>query len=490
MARVQCHHVHGEKCPTSSGRPDGLPRGVHRGGGACCSSKGSKCSSRRSIEVTVSQVHAEQLIPDSQCQRSTMYVVIVGAGPSGLLLGVLLARNLSIKVTILDASTQVDSNPRAAHYAPSAVYDFHRAGIIDDVRKQGFTPKGVCWRLKDTTFLAGMGREPEESEYAMAVLPLDRLGPLLVEHFESLPNTEILWGHKLTGVKQDGNTATALVETSEGENKEITGDFLVGADGASSAVRTALFGKEYPGETLKQQIVATNVYLPFDERHNYWDSNFICHPTDWYMAARITPDGLWRVTYGDDADLSREELVRRQPKRYEEILPGNPKPGDYKLVSMSPYKLQQRCARSFREGRIVLVADAAHLCNPFGGLGLTGGFADVGSLYDCFLGIHKSELDIDILSKYSDVRKALWRDMIDPMSRENFHRLWDPAAEKKRDEFFKVCERASADPVWGKSVAGSVMAVRHDFTQYFKSKGGDGIGGFVDGRVEERESKE
>jgi 2-polyprenyl-6-methoxyphenol hydroxylase-like FAD-dependent oxidoreductase len=103
-----------------------------------------------------------------------------------------------------------------------------------------------------------MGREPEDSKYAMVVLPLDQLGPLLVKHFKSYPNTEILWDHKLVGVGQDENGATAIVET-QGEKKKITGDYLVGADGASSGVRTALFGKEYPGETLKAQIVATNV---------------------------------------------------------------------------------------------------------------------------------------------------------------------------------------------------------------------------------------
>ncbi|CAN9087833.1 unnamed protein product [Alternaria alternata] len=382
------------------------------------------------------------------------HVVIVGAGPSGLLLGVLLAKNLGIKVTILDADTKINGNPRAAHYAPSAVYDFHRAGIIDD----------------DTTFLAGMGREPEDSKYSMVVLPLDQLGPLLVKHFESYPNTEIKWGHKLVGVEQDDNGATAVVETSNGEKKRITGDYLVGADGASSGVRTALFGKEYPGETLKQQIVATNVYLPFDERYDYWDSNFIVHPTDWYMAAKITNDGLWRVTYGDSEDLSKEELIKRQPLRYEQILPGHPKPDEYKLVSMSPYKLQQRCAPSFRVGKVILVADAAHLCNPFGGMGLTGGFADVGSLYDCFTGIYLDELDESILDKYSEIRIKIWREMIDPMSRENFHRLWDPAHEEKRKEFFKMCEKASDDPVWGKSIAETIHQVRHDFTQYFKSK--------------------
>ena len=173
----------------------------------------------------------------------------------------MLARNLGIKVTILDADTKINDNPRAAHYAPSAVFDFHRAGIIDDVRKVGFSPKGVCWRLQDTTFLAGMGREPQNSDYAMVVLPLDRLGPIMVKHFESYPDTQILWGHKLVGVEQDAQGATAIIETMDGEKKKITGDYLVGADGASSAVRTLLFGKEYPGETLKQQIVATNVCL-------------------------------------------------------------------------------------------------------------------------------------------------------------------------------------------------------------------------------------
>ncbi|KAF1976964.1 FAD/NAD(P)-binding domain-containing protein [Bimuria novae-zelandiae CBS 107.79] len=398
------------------------------------------------------------------------HIVIVGAGPSGLLLGTQLARNLAIKVTILEADTKINDNPRAAHFAPSAMFEFKRAGILEEVREKGLAPRGVCWRLNDTTFLAGMGREPEDSELAMRVLPLDRLGPLIVRHFESYPNTQILWGHKLVDVKQDENGATAIVETTDGERKRFTGDYLVGADGASSGVRTALFGKEYPGETLPQQIVATNVYLPFDEKFGYWDSNFIIHPTEWYMAAKVTKDGIWRVTYGDDESLSREEIVKRQPARYEKILPGHPKPNEYKLVGISPYKLQQRCAPSFRVGKIVLVADAAHLCNPFGGLGLTGGFADVGSLLDCFTGIHTDELDESILDKYSEIRIKIWREMIDPMSRTNFHRLWDPACEKEKEEFFKFCERAESDPVWGKSAAEAVHAVRHDFTQYFKSK--------------------
>jgi hypothetical protein len=105
-----------------------------------------------------------------------------------------------------------------------------------------------------------------------------------------------------------------------------------------------------------------------------------------------------------------------------------------------------------------------------GGLGLTGGFADVGSLYDCFLGIHEDQLDEDILDKYSEIRIKIWREMIDPMSRANFHRLWDPESAKDREEFFAMCDKAADDPVFGKSITEAVHAVRHDFTQYFKNK--------------------
>lgn len=82
------------------------------------------------------------------------------------------------------------------------------------------------------------------------------------------------------------------------------------------------------------------------------------------MVAKIGNDGLYRVTYSEVPGLTAEEYRKRQPMRYEEILPGHPKPGDYKILNISPYKLQQRCAPKFRVGRFILAADAAHLCNP------------------------------------------------------------------------------------------------------------------------------
>lgn len=82
------------------------------------------------------------------------------------------------------------------------------------------------------------------------------------------------------------------------------------------------------------------------------------------MAARISRDNMWRITYGEISGLTNAELLARQPAKFEAILPGHPKPGEYNVVSISPYKVHQRCAEKMRVGRFLLAADAAHLCNP------------------------------------------------------------------------------------------------------------------------------
>lgn len=290
------------------------------------------------------------------------HILIVGAGPSGMLLAIMLAK-AGIKTTVVEAAHTINDNPRAAHYAPSVVYDFDRAGVLEEVCSQGFHPDVMCWRWPNGEFIAGISPgAPGVVEHPMVVLPLDRLLKLFYEHLLKVPGAEVLLGHEVVGIEQDEREAMVTVRTEE-EEKVLTADYVVGADGASSKVRRCLLGDEFPGETLPEQIIATNIYYDFRGKHGYWDSNFIIHESDWYMAARITNDGLWRVTYGDVPGLSKEEYLERQPMRFEKLLPAL-KPGAYKLTNASPYKLQQRCADTFRKRRCVLVADAAHLCNP------------------------------------------------------------------------------------------------------------------------------
>ena len=104
-------------------------------------------------------------------------------------------------------------------------------------------------------------------------------------------------------------------------------------------------------------------YFDFDN-YGYKDSNFIIHPEHWHMVARISKDGLWRITYGEIPGLSREQILARQPMKFRAMLPGNPEPDQYKVVNISPYKVHQRLAERMKVGRFLLAADAAHLCNP------------------------------------------------------------------------------------------------------------------------------
>jgi 2-polyprenyl-6-methoxyphenol hydroxylase-like FAD-dependent oxidoreductase len=130
------------------------------------------------------------------------------------------------------------------------------------------------------------------------------------------------------------------------------------------------------------------------------------------------------------------------------MLPGNPKPGDYELTNISPYKVHQRCAEKFRVGRFLLVADAAHLCNPFGGLGLTGGMVDAGNLADCLIGLAEDIADDDILDKYDEIRREMWHKIINPVSSENILRMHsqDPNKVLETDDFLKTLAQAEKDP--------------------------------------------
>jgi len=90
-----------------------------------------------------------------------------------------------------------------------------------------------------------------------------------------------------------------------------------------------------------------------------------------------------------------------------------------------------------------------------GGLGLTGGIVDVGNLFDALIGIHKGLADDSILDKYAEVRKRMWEEIIDPMSRENFRRLHgqNPDNARENDEFFQALVKSENDEELAKEVA-------------------------------------
>ncbi len=95
-------------------------------------------------------------------------------------------------------------------------------------------------------------------------------------------------------------------------------------------------------------------------------------------------DGLWRVRFPDDPNISNDEVFARIAGHCKRIMPTD---GPYEIKSWAPYRVHERSAPTYNIGRIVLAGDAAHICNPCSGGGVTGGMMDVDRLVDAFAAI-------------------------------------------------------------------------------------------------------
>lgn len=99
-------------------------------------------------------------------------------------------------------------------------------------------------------------------------------------------------------------------------------------------------------------------------------------------------------------------------------------------------------------------------------MGLTGGLADVGGLYDCLYGVYAGLADESILDKYDEIRREKYNTIIDPMSSANIRRLWDPEAIEQ-DEFIQMVRRAETDKDFARKFAAGVGVVMYDFRQHY-----------------------
>lgn len=191
-------------------------------------------------------------------------VIVVGAGPSGLVLALLLAKQ-SIRVTVLERSNEYDKQPRASFYSLPAIHELRRAGVMDEVSERAFHANGVSWRYLDGTHIASISADDTPQEERMVSLPLDELIPLIASHLGKQPSAKVLLSHEVTAIGQDQDHAWVEVQTPEG-SRRLEATYVVGCDGGSSKIRRDLFGKNFPGRTWDQQIVATNasidIYFP------------------------------------------------------------------------------------------------------------------------------------------------------------------------------------------------------------------------------------
>jgi 3-(3-hydroxy-phenyl)propionate hydroxylase len=339
-------------------------------------------------------------------------LTVVGAGPVGLIAALAFARQ-GVQVTVLEAALEVNMSPRAMVYLSPVLVDLDRYGILDDMKERGFIDhEGFNMHLVE---LGEVLRAPNTVIEGFAHAPFNvhmgqgQLCEIVLEHLAKLPNVTVHWGAGVTGLEQDETGVTLTTTDAAGETRTVRSAWVIGADGGRSAVR-GLIGATLEGTTWAERFVATNVRYDFRSM-GMSSSNLFVHPTLPAVIAQINQQGLWRCTFQESVDLPEEQIEHRIADYFEALLGEG---ADYELVSYSPYRMHQRLSTQLRQGRVMLAGDAAHLTNPTGGMGLTGGLYDVFALEEALLAVMTGASDDSILDRWAEARSAKFTEFSSP----------------------------------------------------------------------------
>lgn len=347
-------------------------------------------------------------------------VLIIGAGPVGLINALLLAK-AGVSVTVIDGEDGIVDSPRAMTYAWSVLDGLEYHGLLDDMMEAGFLSDYRSVRVfqtgeviyQDYSALNGFALHP----YSLT-LGQNRLAEVVLKQLNHHPNARVRWNTRFVDLAQSDDAVTVTVETGEGR-EEIRAPWVIGADGGRSNVRKAI-GLDFAGVTWPRRFVATNVYYPF-EQYNY-PSGYLMDPQWGAVITQITPEGMWRVTYSEDETLPLESVRERIDAYYRHVLPGGGE--GYDLQLYSAYSMHQRTAATYRVGRVLLCGDAAHITNPTSGFGLVGGMYDSFCLAEALAAVVKDGADDEILDRYARARRTVYLTVTSPVSADSMRLIF------------------------------------------------------------------
>src|SRR5690349_11949872 len=191
-------------------------------------------------------------------------VIVVGGGPTGFVTALGLAQ-AGVSVCLIEAGAAIISSPRSCVYHWSMLDGLERLGIREEAERIGYTKDDYLWFVK---------RTGERLPYDLKVLNRvtrfnyniqlgqDRLAEICQRRLEAMANAEIRWRTAFTGLEQDDSGVTVRATSPDGPI-ELRARYVVGADGAGSAVRKAL-GLSFDGFTWPERFVATNLEHDFE----------------------------------------------------------------------------------------------------------------------------------------------------------------------------------------------------------------------------------
>jgi len=356
-------------------------------------------------------------------------VVIAGAGPVGLTAALVLGSR-GVDVIVCEAADTLPQELRASTFHPPTLDMLDPYGVTAAMMAQGL----ICphWQVRmhpsgeravfDLSVLAGETKHPYRLQCEQS-----KLAAILLDKIKSVPAVQVRFGARVVDVAE-GDRQVAFVVEEKGERREISGRYAIGADGARSAVRTAL-GIEFEGDVYPETTILATTTFPFETRLEGLSNVSYCWKADGTFSLLRLP-GVWRASlYVRDGKTLEETLTDEgiQDLMHDIV----PLPGRFDVLETRPYRIHQRLAPAYRKGRVALAGDAAHLNSPSGGMGMNGGIHDAFNLAEKLTGVLAGG-DERALDLYERQRRPIAQDAIIAQAHQNRTRMQERNPERRK----------------------------------------------------------
>ena len=357
-------------------------------------------------------------------------IVIIGAGPVGLLLACELGTR-SVPVIVVEARHEHLRHPKANTMSARSMEIYRRQGMSGTIRAQGGLPPerrtdvGYFTRLFGrelhrvplpssqealATARAGDPRWPTpEPQFRTTQMTLE---PVLLAKARSFPSVDIRFDTQAITLEQDEAGVTLGLETADGTKSELRASHVVGCDGGKSFVRKAL-DLRFEGEGglsmdfLGGRMLATYFEAPdLLSRFPHADTwmHWVMQPSGRSILLVINParhEFLAHFQLGPDQQMADIDFRARLAEILGEDIP-------HRIISMAEWRAGMGLvSRLYGIGRCFLAGDAAHLFTPTGGFGLNTGIEDSFNLGWKLAAVHKGIADSRLLETYHQERHPI-----------------------------------------------------------------------------------
>lgn len=336
-------------------------------------------------------------------------VLIVGAGPTGLVLALWLTR-LGVPVRIIDRAAEPGTTSRALAVQARTLELYHQVGLADAVIAGGVKIANlnfwVSGALAARVPVGRMGQGSSPYPFVL-IFPQDAHERLLIERLEAL-GVRVERRTELLRFEQDDAGVQATLRRPDGIEELCHAAYLAGCDGASSSVRGAL-GVGFPGATYTGLFYVADVEGTGPATDN--EPHLDLEDADFVIVFPLKGEGRVRLVGivrdlpgGDHGTLTFEDV---KGKAIEHL-----KLDIVKLNWFSTYRVHHRVASHFRAGRAFLLGDAAHIHSPVGGQGMNTGIGDAVNLAWKLAAVLKDDAPDTLLDSYEPERIAFARQLV------------------------------------------------------------------------------